>query len=742
MRAGIINPLNHPFSPLLRFAPTMIFPMHRTTIFFLLGALLLIPHIVQAGTDMKTLTVSIRLNAGERIAGGRIEFSPYNSSENCYFNNVSSVATSTCSVSFPTGAVVTARYHYFGHFVPATVTYGNITYSYNKYIPGKLFGWGGACNDTSGFPECTVTMDSDKTLDIYSREMFEGENINVWVKVIGDGKVTSVPAGISCPPTCEGQFVRPSSGISWSQVPYFIQTPLNGSVFLGWETVERENTTLGCYGPGWEAGYNTYYKVNFPNSACLLLPSRNYVVMAKFGKTKITVALDGVGRVVSTPAGIDCPNVKCSADFGQIGGTVSLAATTNQGTFLGWSLPCLSAFGICELPSIGDSFNVKAYFNNQITQSSAAISNWVLDPSSTVTGSNTFTGPAWSMPTDPTFVERYKNFSRVKDGIQGNQVGNYGLCLLLPSRPCTFTYETTVNFGTSRLVKHVKAIAPAEGMFFLSSPNYIATANFTVTLSLLQSGTWKDVATYSSPMKNNPIARQAIDTKTLLEAVGSWSDVTQMRVRATGSGSLTAERFPDAKDEFNSSIAFAIDEVEAWSDPANTITIGNTYLGDGRIISSPPGMDCDTSKMTGYFLKMPQCIATYPKDSEVTLIPIPGLYDGYQAVWHWADIQNANYRYSTPPCPGQKNCTVKASTNLQLAVDFSAKWGSQLRSVSVVVHGAGHVAGLGINCPPVCSSTFINLPPSLTAYPDAGASFEGWSGGCPSWGGKYLFSFF
>ncbi len=672
----------------------------------------------------KTLTLSMKLKPGESISGG-ILFQP-GTLDGCSFNNGSGVeATSTCSVRFPPGTVTTATY--------------NLGYNSQDGVStqGRFLGWGGTCSGTT-FPSCTITMDGDKTLDIYSKPIQIGEPISISVLVVGDGKVTSVPAGISCPPTCRALFPYSQYGSFTSQ--YLTETPLNDSVFLGWEASD-----YACYRTGWNAAQNKPGLWQYPNFSCVFSFSKDRFVKAKFGKTKLSVTLDGVGRVVSTPAGIDCPNVSCTAEFGNIG-AVSLDAVETKGAFLGWSQPCLSALGPCKFPSAGSEFKVLASFSDKTYQASAP--NRVLDPASTITGSQQFTGPAWSMPTDPVFSERYRNFSRVKDGIQGNQVGNYGLCLLLPSSPCSFTYEATVNFNKSVSLKSIKAIAPTEGMFFLSSPNYIANANFTITLSVFQSGAWKDVATYESPMRNNPIARQATDTKKQLEAVGSWEGVTQMRVRATGSGSLTTERFPDAKDEFNSSIVFALDELEAWGDTVSTLSLDAgsvVYLGSsGRIISDPLGMNCSwqgggvgsvggVGGVGGIRSDAPVCSTTFTTDNDVTLIMLPGSGYSDTVIWSWADIQdNSNYRYSTPsPCAedaeqktAHKKCTVKVSKNLQLAFDIGGA-GSQPSDFSVVVNGSGHVTGKGINCPPVCSTPSFSKPSIVMVYPDAGGAFNG-----------------
>ena len=108
------------------------------------------------------------------------------------------------------------------------------------------------------------------------------------VQVSGNGKVTSSPAGIDCGSACSGTF---------SQTVTLTATAGAGAAFSGWDGA--------CSGTG----------------ACTLPMSTDATVKATFQTTPpetrlhtLNVAVQGSGRVVSTPSGIDCrPN--CSAQF-------------------------------------------------------------------------------------------------------------------------------------------------------------------------------------------------------------------------------------------------------------------------------------------------------------------------------------------------------------------------------------------------------------------------------------------
>jgi hypothetical protein len=68
----------------------------------------------------------------------------------------------------------------------------------------------------------------------------------------------------------------------------------------------------------------------------------------------LSIALDGVGRVVSSPAGIDCGDI-CEARF-PVGSTVTLRATAVPGTtFTGWQGQCAGSVADCTLVLAADT---------------------------------------------------------------------------------------------------------------------------------------------------------------------------------------------------------------------------------------------------------------------------------------------------------------------------------------------------------------------------------------------------
>jgi subtilisin family serine protease len=122
--------------------------------------------------------------------------------------------------------------------------------------------------------------------------------------------------------------------------------------------------------------------------------------------------------------------------------------------------------------------------------------------------------------------------------------------------------------------------------------------------------------------------------------------------------------------------------------------------GTGTITSSPAGIACGSD-----------CIERYPKGTTVTLTAAGGTFGS----WHGA-------------CEGQGNpCVVSIQDYTAVLADFGAF------ALSVSASGPGTVtsAPAGITCPGTCSATYgAGSVVTLTASPQAGAYFSGWSGAC------------
>jgi Divergent InlB B-repeat domain len=149
----------------------------------------------------------------------------------------------------------------------------------------------------------------------------------------GNGVVRG--AGSDCRGTCT---LTPAAG---TQIQ-LQAVPDAGATFAGWSGA--------CSGTG----------------TCQVTVNGDVSVTATFtrreGIRNLTVVVEGQGRVVSNPAGIDCPAAACSALFSG-GTTVSLAATSAAGSkFTGWGGGACSGPGACSVTLNADT-QVFAHFD-------------------------------------------------------------------------------------------------------------------------------------------------------------------------------------------------------------------------------------------------------------------------------------------------------------------------------------------------------------------------------------------
>lgn len=173
-------------------------------------------------------------------------------------------------------------------------------------------GWSGAC---SGTGDCTVTMDQARSV---TATFDPPSDFPLRVFLLGDGSVTSTPAGIDCPSTCEGLF---DSGA----VVQLNAIPAPGFAFDGWGG--------SCSGDG----------------ACQITMDQDRATVANFvALNTLTVTVNGSGSVSSIPAGIDCPASACSAGFLPAEKVTLQAQPAPGANFLGWTGDCIGS-GACVI---------------------------------------------------------------------------------------------------------------------------------------------------------------------------------------------------------------------------------------------------------------------------------------------------------------------------------------------------------------------------------------------------------
>jgi len=178
-------------------------------------------------------------------------------------------------------------------------------------------GWGGVC---SGTGTCAVTMDDDKSV---SANFIEMPKYPVKITKPNTGVISSEPAGILC------------GGPNKLCSAFFSSAKLTATPGLGYEFI-RWN---GCQ--------------SIEGNICYIKPTGKMTVNAVFKKLpryNLKITKNTLGSVISSPAGLNCPDKKksCTVKFTK-GTEVILSPLPQQGrSFVGWTGACSGA-DVCSL---------------------------------------------------------------------------------------------------------------------------------------------------------------------------------------------------------------------------------------------------------------------------------------------------------------------------------------------------------------------------------------------------------
>jgi hypothetical protein len=170
---------------------------------------------------------------------------------------------------------------------------------------GSMFvGWTGDSDCTDG----SVTMTEAHTCTA-TFNLLPPNSLTITKAGVGTGKVTSVPAGLDCGPTCTSPF-------SAGAVVTLTATPTIGSFFIDW-TGDADCTD----------GSVTMNATHSCTATFGLLPPKTLTINRNG---------TGSGTVTSNPGGVSC-GATCAAPFPP-GTDIDMTATPNPGsTFTGWT---------------------------------------------------------------------------------------------------------------------------------------------------------------------------------------------------------------------------------------------------------------------------------------------------------------------------------------------------------------------------------------------------------------------
>ena len=500
-------------------------------------------------------------------------------------------------------------------------------------------GWTGACSGP--LTTCTVTMNAAQNVTA---------TFNVSLQVLatgtGAGVITSAPSGITCGTSCTASFN--------GNAPVTLTAAPDGtSTFAGWGGA--------CAGTA-------------ATAACTITLDAAKQVTATFTRTTFTLTVGrtgtGTGNVTSTPAGgVDC-GATCSAAYTTSTVVTLTGVADSTSAFLGWSGGGCSGTAPCSV-TMNAARQVTATFTRQqflLTVTRTAGGTVTSDPA------GLYCGAACAVSFGSATVVSLSATSDIGAtfaGWGGDGCSGTGACVLTmdaaKSVTARFTYPVTVSrsgSGTGSVASDVGGIscgAACSGIYNGGAP---VTLTATPSANTVFSG-WTGACT------------GAINTCTLI---------------VDAAKAVTA----------------------TFTTNTQTLAVARAGTGGGQVTSSPGGIDCGAL-----------CLANFDQGSTVTLSATP---DATSVFTSWSGA-----------CTGASaTCSVVMSAAKQVSANFTRRTFNL-----VVAHVGGGIVTSnpgGIYCGAACSNSFAaGTQVILTAVPDNGTTFLGWTGGaCSGTGGCTL----
>lgn len=516
--------------------------------------------------------------------------------------------------------------------------------------PGSTFGgWSGACTGTG---PCSFAILSDEAVGAsFDRDR---RSLSVTLAGSGTGGVVSMPAGIDCGTSCSASYTEGTTIT-------LTANPASDSTFVGW------SGTGGCTGTG----------------TCTVTMDMSRMVTATFDLQRYTLTVNksgtGAGSVISTmPLGtINC-GTTCST-MQPHGFAILLSANAGTGSsFTGWSGGgCDPTTPTCLISLTSDT-TVTASFALQSRDLTIAFAPSG-DGTGTVTSSpagiscTTGSGSGCGAPFD--FGAMVTLTASPGIGSQFVQWSSGGCSGSSPSCSVTMNMARTV---TAELRRNRYSVSVTKN----------GAGSGTVTGSGVSCGA---TCTTMIAHGDSIMLSAAADAGSTF---GGWGGVC-----ASAGASLTC-----------------MVPITAISMVTATFTLGTSVLtvtrnGNGRVVSSPAGIDCQTGGGT--------CGASFTSGQTITLTPTADT--GYMFTgWGGA-------------CSGSGSCAVTMGTT---PIGVTANFTPINHTLTVTRAGPGMAGGLvssspsGISCGTGCSAAYaFNTMVTLSASSsDGSAIFTGWSG--------------
>ncbi|CAN5162204.1 hypothetical protein BH20ACI2_BH20ACI2_04410 [soil metagenome] len=544
----------------------------------------------------------------------------------------------------------------------------------------------------------------------------------------GIGTVASVAPGIDCGDDCAKTY-------NHGTVVTLTATPSTGSNFTGW-------SGGGCSGTG----------------TCQVTITAPTTVTATFTLQTFSLNVNrigtGTGIVVSTPPGIDCsPSGADCFELYDYGTVVTLTATPNiNSIFTGWNGTCPGT-GTCDVTMT----------SNKIVNANFTIKTFAL----TVVSAGNGGGLVTSSP------------SGINCGADCTATYNFGTQVTLTAvanANSIFTGWSGACSGTSTCVITMNAAATATATFTLK----------TFDLTVIRSGTGEGSVTSSPPGINcgtDCSQTYNIGTDVTLTATANSGTTFDGWTGGGCTGTATCEVTMNA----------AASVTATFTRIVQTLTVTKSGNGFGTITSSPAGINCGGncptasaafpidsqvtltvapnvgSNFTGWSgggcSGTGTCVVTLNAATTVNAgfvlqtFPLSVVKAGTGAATatvvstpagiSCGDDCDETYNFgsaialtaSTAPgttfngwsgagCSGTGTCVVTVFSSLSVTATFTIQTFSL--NITKSSNGSGVVTSdlPGVNCGTDCSKIYnIGTVVTLTAAPDPGTNFVGWSGG-------------
>ena len=411
----------------------------------------------------------------------------------------------------------------------------------------------------------------------------------------------------------------------------------------------------------------------------------------------VTKAGTGSGTVTSNPAGINC-GADCSEVYNQ-GTSVTLTPTPDSGsTFTGWSGAC-SGTGACIVSMTSDKTVTATFAQQQQEQNTLTVLK-------SGTGDGTVTSSPAGINCGSDCSETYSKVQKVKLTAKADANSSFngwsgGGCS--GKGTCTVTVNTQITVTATFDVKNSDILVSPDSLDF---GRIKVGKSLTKTLKISNNGTGNLEITISGT-EGTDFSIQGSSNLTI-KPKKIYSLKVIFKPKSPGSKTTTLGLSSNDPDTPELNIELSGSTIE--QPQQYTLTVTKAGTGSGTVASNPAGINCGAD-----------CSEAYNQGTSVTLTATP---DSGSMFTGWSGA-----------CAGTGNCTVNMTSDKAATATFAQQQYTLM--VTKAGTGSGTVTSnpAGINCGSDCSEAYNQgTSVTLTATPDSGSTFTGWSGACSGTG--------